>query len=142
MTIAKRIHLFPYRTQKLSSSALMILGGRPPGKAGRCRLFWSHGQAVKTPPFHGGNRGSIPRGITKPNLLQMKQVFYCIKRIVYITKGITYISNSFCYVYNPFNTIKNLLHLKQVRFGDPTGNRTPVTAVKGRCLDRLTMGPK
>ena len=29
-----------------------------------------------------------------------------------------------------------------VLFGDPTGNRTRVTAVKGRCLDRLTMGPK
>ena len=39
MTIARRIHLFPYRTQKLSSSALMILGGRPPGKAGRCRFI-------------------------------------------------------------------------------------------------------
>ena len=64
VTIAKRIHLFPYRTQKLSSSALMILGGRPPGKAGRCRLFWSYGQAVKTPPFHGGNPGSIPGRIT------------------------------------------------------------------------------
>ena len=25
--------------------------------------------------------------------------------------------------------------------GDSTGNRTPVTAVKGRCLDRLTMEP-
>ena len=25
--------------------------------------------------------------------------------------------------------------------GDPTGNRTRVTAVKGRCLNRLTMGP-
>ena len=23
------------------------------------------GQAVKTPPFHGGNRGSIPLGVTK-----------------------------------------------------------------------------
>ena len=22
------------------------------------------GQAVKTPPFHGGNRGSIPLGVT------------------------------------------------------------------------------
>ena len=28
-----------------------------------------------------------------------------------------------------------------VFFGDPTGNRTRVTAVKGRCLDRLTIGP-
>ena len=26
-------------------------------------------------------------------------------------------------------------------FYDPWGNRTPVTAVKGRCLDRLTNGP-
>ena len=26
-------------------------------------------------------------------------------------------------------------------FGDPTGTRTRVTAVKGRCLNRLTMGP-
>ncbi len=26
--------------------------------------------------------------------------------------------------------------------GDPEGNRTPVTAVKGRCLDRLTTGPR
>ena len=26
-------------------------------------------------------------------------------------------------------------------YGDSTGNRTPVTAVKGRCLDRLTMEP-
>ena len=28
-----------------------------------------HGQAVKTPPFHGGNRGSIPLGVTIPGLL-------------------------------------------------------------------------
>ena len=65
MTIARRSHLYPYRTQKLSSLALMILGGRLPGKVGRCRLFWSYGQAVKTPPFHGGNPGSIPGRITK-----------------------------------------------------------------------------
>ena len=43
----------------------MILGGKLPGKVGHCRLIWLHGQAVKTPPFHGGNRGSIPRGVTK-----------------------------------------------------------------------------
>ena len=27
-------------------------------------------------------------------------------------------------------------------FGDPWENRTPVTAVKGRCLSRLTNGPR
>ena len=26
--------------------------------------YWLHGQAVKTPPFHGGNRGSNPLGVT------------------------------------------------------------------------------
>ena len=25
---------------------------------------WPHGQAVKTPPFHGGNMGSNPVGVT------------------------------------------------------------------------------
>ena len=28
------------------------------------------------------------------------------------------------------------------KFGDPWGNRTPDTAVKGRCLNRLTNGPE
>ena len=27
-------------------------------------IAWLLGQAVKTPPFHGGNRGSIPLGVT------------------------------------------------------------------------------
>ena len=26
--------------------------------------LWLHGQAVKTPPFHGGYRGSNPLGVT------------------------------------------------------------------------------
>ena len=94
----------------------MILGGKLPGKVGRCRFFycpkgkynrqhrsfpgkygfpqserrcrregnretrrieparymdvagflniWLHGQAVKTPPFHGGNPSSILGGVT------------------------------------------------------------------------------
>ena len=37
---------------------------------------------------------------------------------------------------------KNLLQKQEVFFfGDPYGNRTHVTAVKGRCLNRLTNGP-
>ena len=66
VTIAKRIHLYPSRTQKLSSLALKILGGQPPGKIGRRRFFRirPHGQEVKTSPFHGGNPGSIPGGVT------------------------------------------------------------------------------
>ena len=47
----------------------------------------------------------------------------------------------------PFDSVgidkKNslLLTLKAFLFGDPYGNRTHVTAVKGRCLNRLTNGP-
>ena len=40
--------------------------GDCPGKqdVAGSQIMWLHGQAVKTPPFHGGNRGSIPRGVT------------------------------------------------------------------------------
>ena len=43
VTMAKGIHLFPYRTQKLSLSAPMVLGWRRPGRVGRCRIPWKKG---------------------------------------------------------------------------------------------------
>lgn len=38
VTKAKGIHLFSFRTQKLSPSALMVLGWTRPGRVGRRRL--------------------------------------------------------------------------------------------------------
>ena len=38
VAMAKGSHLFPYRTQKLSLSAPMVLGWRRPGRVGRCRI--------------------------------------------------------------------------------------------------------
>ena len=38
VAMAKGNHLFPYRTQKLSPSAPMVLGWRRPGRVGRCRI--------------------------------------------------------------------------------------------------------
>ena len=38
------------------------------------------GQAVKTPPFHGGNMGSIPVRVTKKNLLLLQGVFSCYRK--------------------------------------------------------------
>ena len=35
-----------------------------------------------------------------------------------------------------------LCQLSHIGINDPKGIRTPVTAVKGRCLNRLTMGPR
>ena len=39
--IAKGRHLFPFRTEQLSLSAPMVLGGQPPGRVGRRRFFFS-----------------------------------------------------------------------------------------------------
>ena len=38
VVMTKGIHLFPYRTQKLSPSVPMVLGWRRPGRVGRCRI--------------------------------------------------------------------------------------------------------
>ena len=35
--LTQRVHLFPFRTQKLSSAVLKILVGRPAGKISQCR---------------------------------------------------------------------------------------------------------
>ena len=37
-------------------------------------IYWPHGQAVKTPPFHGGNMGSSPVGVTSNNLNRTPQL--------------------------------------------------------------------
>lgn len=37
--IARGKHLFPFRTEQLSLSAPMVLGGQPPGRVGRRRFF-------------------------------------------------------------------------------------------------------
>ena len=40
VTIASRTHLFSFRTQKLSSIALKVLGWTRPGRIGSCRIFY------------------------------------------------------------------------------------------------------
>src|SRR4051794_21495130 len=39
--IARGKHLFPFRTEPLSLSAPMVLGGQPPGRVGRRRSYLS-----------------------------------------------------------------------------------------------------
>src|SRR5438093_2382355 len=41
VAIARGKHLFPFRTEPLSPSAPMVLGGQPPGRVGRRRLLRS-----------------------------------------------------------------------------------------------------
>ena len=58
--IAVRVHLFPYRTQKLSSLALKILGGQLPGKISRRQHFASIAQSVEHAAVNRGVTGSSP----------------------------------------------------------------------------------
>src|SRR3954452_22143973 len=54
--IARGKHLFPFRTEPLSLSAPMVLGGQPPGRVGRRRSFISR-------PLGGGCLVSRPRSL-------------------------------------------------------------------------------
>src|SRR5699024_8458477 len=108
--MAERPHLFPCRTQSLSSPAPMVVGltsrysrtlpgnffilcfhcssvvelsavnrsvvGSNPTCGAifmfqRFFYFWPVGQAVKTPPFHGGNTGSSPVRVILGELAQL-----------------------------------------------------------------------
>ena len=55
--IARGKHLFPFRTEPLSLSAPMVLGGQPPGRVGRRRSF-----NTKAAPRGGFRRSSSGEG--------------------------------------------------------------------------------
>ena len=48
------------------------------------RGVWLHGQAVKTPPFHGGNRGSNPLGVTEDfaDVAQLAEQLICNQQVI------------------------------------------------------------
>ena len=41
-----------------------------------------HGQAVKTSPFHGGNGGSIPPGVTDADMAQLAEQLICNQQVI------------------------------------------------------------
>ena len=47
-----------------------VVGSSPTGG-----VFWLHGQAVKTPPFHGGNRGSNPLGVIQQDKCGLSRIY-------------------------------------------------------------------
>src|SRR3954470_12035800 len=47
VVIARGIHLFPFRTEKLSLSAPMVLGLKGPGRVGRRRLISTQGPSER-----------------------------------------------------------------------------------------------
>ena len=82
VSMTVRFHLFPFRTQKLSSLVPKIVGWRRSVKIGRCRLLfliWPVGQAVKTAASHAVNVGSIPARVTKKFLILGCGIFLCFR---------------------------------------------------------------
>src|SRR4051795_1358776 len=47
VALARGKHLFPFRTEKLSLSAPMVLGSQGPGRVGRRRLISTKGSSVR-----------------------------------------------------------------------------------------------
>ena len=64
-------------------------------------LIWPVGQAVKTPPFHGGNAGSIPARVTIKKLFIMKGFFCFYITHVYVSIHCFFTCHMF---YLDFNT--------------------------------------
>ena len=68
--IAKRIHLFPFRTQKLSSLALMVLGGQPPGRVRRSHVIFFY--------FINYLNKKVTRGTNLGKVLQVTFLYYLL----------------------------------------------------------------
>ena len=77
MTIAWRIHLFSFRTQKLSFSAPKVLAGWPAGRIGRCHIIFLDSSAAEHPAVNRRVVGSNPtRGAKKTQILSAFFVFH------------------------------------------------------------------
>ena len=67
--IAKRIHLFPFRTQKLSSLALMVLGGQLPGRVRRSHVYGPLVKRSRHRPFTAVTGVRFPYGSPFPGTI-------------------------------------------------------------------------
>ena len=76
VTIALRTHLFPFRTQKLSSIALKVLGWTRPGRIGSCRIsLFLVSSAVEHSAVNRRVVGSNPTRGAKKRLVFYKSFF-------------------------------------------------------------------
>ena len=77
--------------------------------------------------------GSLP-----PSIFGTNELNFCVRYgnrwdLVVIGTGSGAAALNRCYISEALSSFHS--------FGDPWGNRTPVTGVRGRCLNRLTNGP-
>ena len=62
---------------------------------------WLRGQAVKTPPFHGGNRGSIPLGVTIKIEQQSLAAALILKKLTNLRPNHRFIQSVMCTKHTP-----------------------------------------
>ena len=85
MAIAKGIHLFPFRTQKLSPYTPKVLGWRRPGRIGSCRIqIASLAQSVEQSAVNRSVVSSSLTGGAKKKHLLMQVLFsvlmcFCVR---------------------------------------------------------------
>ena len=81
--IAERFHLFPFRTQKLSSHTLTIFGWRRPEKIGRCHqpdeLVWYEFFFCLQPNYRDPTKHLFWRG---RGAIEIKSVYYERNRVI------------------------------------------------------------
>ena len=86
--MARRIHPFPSRTRKLSYAALKILGGKLPGKIGRCRHKYSSlAQLVEHAAVNRRVVGSSPTGGARSRAPKQVLFFWLRTSLLLIKKG-------------------------------------------------------
>ncbi len=69
---------------ELSAVNRSVVGSSP-----TCGAIWPRGQAVKTPPFHGGNTGSSPVGVIQTEVKYRFCFFILYWRVVRVGRRST-----------------------------------------------------
>src|SRR4051794_19873042 len=77
-------HPFPFRTRKLSPPAPMVLGGPPPGRVGRRRIFSERAPSIRTGlvcvfPFLPGI-GALRRPVADRRRWPVASLVLCLPR--------------------------------------------------------------
>ena len=136
VTIALRIHLFSFRTQKLSSAAPKVLGGQPPGRIGCCHIIFLDSSAAEHPAVNRRVVGSNPtRGAKMKDFTNTNYKCSIVKSFFFI---IPYKIVDFKYPH--FRALFFLLLKKGVRIFLPFFLRTVIVSLVSLKISIIVVG--
>ena len=129
MLIAVRVHPFPFRTRKLSSLALKILGGQLPGKISRCQHSAHLAQSVEHAAVNRRVVGSSPTVGAKRKTTQSGGFF--VWHLLYALNPVTLCFGRRIAAVNWLAAFRRRWRTQERRKLDETG-RMPKRAKRGR----------